>query len=228
MNYDLFIEELYSLQDLEYKKFNSKIICSNNLIGVRTPELKRLAKTIAREDYDSFIRSNKHIYYEEILVHGLVLGYLKLVYIKLKPYVDEFLPYINNWAVCDMTAANLKIYKKNKTKDMCFNDVKKYIKDENPWVNRFGYVLLLDYFIEERYMNEIFDLCRDYQDHYYVKMAIAWLISICYIKQKGRTLTFLKNNKLDDWTYNKTIQKIIESNRVSDDDKKMLRGMKRK
>ena len=226
--YEDFIKELYSLQDLKYKEFNSKIVLADNVIGVRTPELKRIAKIIARGDYKSFFKENRHKYFEETLVHGLVLGYLKLDFKELKTYINEFLPYINNWAICDMTAANLKIFKKNKTKEICLNEIKNYISNDNSWINRFGYILLLDYFIEEKYIDEIFKLCSNYKDHYYVKMGIAWLISICYIKQKGRTLTFLKNNNLDDWTYNKAIQKIIESNRVSDIDKNMLRGMKRK
>ena len=228
MKYEDFINELYSLQDLKYKEFNSKIVGKDNVIGVRTPELKRIAKIIARGDYKSFIENNKHEYFEETLVHGLVLGYLKLEFDELKYYIDSFIPLIDNWAVCDMTVANLKIFKRNKIKDVCFNEIGKYIKNDNPWINRFGYILLLDYFIEEEYISEIFKLCDNYKDHYYVKMGIAWLISVCYIKFKGRTLTFLKNNNLDDWTYNKAIQKISESNRVSDEDKKMLRGMKRK
>lgn len=228
MEYNEFLQELYNLQDLKYKNFHSKLIMSDNLIGVRTPELKKIAKKIARSNYIKFFSENKHNLYEETLVHGLVLGYLKLDFNSLKPYINGFLPYINNWAICDMTAANLNIYKKNKTKDICFNEIKKYISDSNYWINRFGYVLLLDYFIEEKYINEIFELCNNYKDEYYVKMSIAWLISMCYIKFKGRTLTFLKSCKLDDWTYNKSIQKIIESNRIDNSEKTMLKGMKRK
>lgn len=228
MKYEEFLKELYSLQDLKYKEFHSKLIMSDKLIGVRTPELKRIAKVIARSNYEEFFKENKHELYEENLVHGLILSYLKLNFDELKPLVDEFIPYIDNWAVCDTTVANLKVYKKNKTKDIVFNEIKNYIKNNNPWINRFGYVLLLEYFIEEKYMDEIFELCENYKDEYYVKMAIAWLISVCYIKFKGRTLTFLKKNKLDIWTHNKSIQKIIESNRVSDEDKTMLRGLKRK
>lgn len=228
MKYDDFLNELYNLQDLKFKEFQEKLIPNSNIIGVRTPELKRIAKVIARSNYEEFFKCNKHEFYEETLVHGLVLGYLKLDFNDLKPFIDDFITHIDNWAVCDMTAANLKVYKKNKIKDICFNEIKKYIKDKNPWINRFGYILLLDYFIEEEYIDEIFKLCENYKDEYYVKMGIAWLISVCYVKHKGRTLTFLKNNKLDDWTYNKTIQKIIESNRVTKEDKVMLKGMKRK
>ena len=228
MKYNEFLSELYNLQDLKYKEFHSKIIMSDKLIGVRTFELRRMAKTISRSNYDEFFKENKHELNEENMVHGLVLGYLKLDYEDLKIYNESFIPYINNWAVCDMTVSNLKKYVKNKNKDSIFNDIKRYIKDFNPWINRFGYVMLLEYFIEEKYIDEIFKLCENYRDEYYVKMAIAWLISFCYIKYKGRTLTFLKNSNLDDWTYNKSIQKIIESNRVGVEDKNMLRKMRRK
>ena len=228
MNYNDFLDELFNLQDIKFKEFNSKIVCSSDVIGVRTPDLKRIAKTISRSEYKKFFKENRHEYYEEKIVHGLVLGYLKLEFNELKVYINAFLPFIDNWAVCDITAANLKVFKKNKTKDICFEEIKKYIKNDNPWINRFGYILILDYFIEDKYIDEIFRLCSSYKDHYYVKMGIAWLISICYIKQKGRTITFLKNNNLDDWTYNKTIQKIIESNRVSNEEKILLKGMKRK
>lgn len=228
MKYEDFLTELYSLQDLKYKEFHSKLIMSDKLIGVRTPELKRIAKVIARSNYEDFFKENRHELYEENLVHGLVLGYLKLDFNELKPLVDEFIPYIDNWAVCDATVANLKVYKKNKTKDIVFNEIKNYLNNDNPWINRFGYVLLLEYFVEEKYMDEIFELCENYKDHYYVKMAIAWLISMCYIKYKGRTITFLKKHKLDIWTHNKAIQKIIDSYRVDNMDKVILRGLKRK
>ncbi len=228
MKYEDFLTELYSLQDLKYKEFHSKLIMSDKLIGVRTPELKRIAKVIARSNYEDFFKENRHELYEENLVHGLVLGYLKLDFIELKPLVDDFIPYIDNWAVCDATVANLKVYKKNKTKDIVFNEIKNYLKNDNPWINRFGYVLLLEYFIEEKYMDEIFELCENYKNHYYVKMAIAWLVSMCYIKYKGRTITFLKKHKLDIWTHNKAIQKIIDSYRVDNMDKVILRGLKRK
>lgn len=226
MKYDEFLNTLYNLQDLKYKEFQSKLIMSDKIIGVRTPELKRIAKIIARSNYKEFFEENRHELYEENMVHGLVLGYLKLEFEELKEYVNDFIPYIDNWAVCDITVSNLNIYKKNKTKDIVFSEIKKYLTDENPWINRFGYILLLEYFIEEEYINEIFELCETHKDHYYVKMGIAWLISECYINFKGRTLTFLKSKKLDSWTHNKSIQKIIESNRVTDDDKKLLRSFK--
>jgi len=224
--YNDFINELYSLEDLKYKEFHSKLILSDKLIGVRTKELKRMAKTIARSNYKEFFKQNNHKLYEENIVHGLILGYLKLDFNDLNPLIDDFIPYIDNWAVCDLTVSNLKIFSKNK--DIGFIEIKKYLKDNNPWINRFGYVLLLNYYIDDKYIDKIFKLCSNYKDEYYVKMAIAWLVSMCYIKYKDKTLEFLNNNILDKWTYNKTIQKIIESNRVSKEEKLILKGMKLK
>ena len=190
--YNDFLNELYKLQDLKYKEFHSSLILSDNLIGVRTPELKIIAKNISKSDYKKFFKENKHKLYEENIIHGLVLGYLKLNFNDLKPYIDEFIPYIDNWAVCDGTASNLKIF--NKNKESGFIEIKKYLKDNNYWINRFGYVLLLDYYIEDKYIDEIFKLCNNYKNEYYVKMAISWLISMCYIKYKDKTLKFLNNN----------------------------------
>lgn len=223
-NYDKFINYLYNYQDLKYKDFHKRLILTDNLIGIRTPILKKIAKEIAKDNYISFIKYNKHKLYEEKIIHGLLLGYIKEDFKKTKELINSFLPYIDNWAVCDLTVSNLKIFNKNK-KDG-FKEIKKYLKDLNPWINRFGYVLLLTYYIEDNYINDIFKLCNSYQDEYYVKMSIAWLISMCYIKYKDKTLNFLSNNKLDDWTYNKSIQKIIESNRVCKEEKDILRRMK--
>lgn len=226
MKYDDFLSELYSLQDLKYKEFHSKLIMSDKLIGVKTPQLKRIAKIISKSNYKEFFGENRHESYEENLIHGLVLGYLKVKFDLLRPFIDEFISYIDNWAVCDITAANLKIF--NKNKELGFIEIKKYLKNNSFWINRFGYVLLLDYYIEDKYIDEIFKLCEKHKDEYYVKMAIAWLISMCYVKFKNKTLYFLNNNKLDNWTHNKSIQKIIESNRVTIVEKNMLRGLKRK
>ncbi len=224
-NYNEFIDYLYSLKDIKYKDFQEKLILSDNLIGIRTPELKKIAKTIANSNYKGFIKLNKHNLYEEKLIHGLILGYLKLEFNDLKPLIDEFIPYIDNWAICDLTVSNLKIF--NKNKDNGFKEIKKYLKSKNSWINRFGYVLLLNYYINDEYIDKIFGLCENYKDEYYVKMSIAWLISICYIKYKDKTIEYLKNNKLDNWTYNKAMQKIIESNRINKDEKDMLRKFKK-
>lgn len=222
--YDEFIKLLYKHQDLKYKEFHKRLILSDNLIGVRTPILKKIAKQIARGNYNSFIELNKHDLYEETIIHGLILGYIKDNFNGVKELINNFLPYIDNWAICDISVSNLKIF--NKNKEDGFIEIKKYLKNKNIWINRFGYVLLLNYYIDDEYIDQIFILCKNHKDEYYVKMSIAWLLSMCYIKYKEKTLKFLNSNTLDKWTYNKTIQKIIESNRINKDEKTILKGMK--
>lgn len=224
-NYTEFINYLYKYQDLKYREFHKKIILDNNLIGVRTPILKKIAKDISKGDYMSFIKANNHKFYEEKILHGLLLGYIKEDFDTVLNLLNSFLPYVDNWAICDLTISNLKIFNKNKERG--YIEIKKYLKNKNPFINRFGYVLLLTYYIEDKYMDDIFKLCIEYQDEYYVKMSLAWLISMCYIKYKNKTIKFLKENKLDKWTYNKSIQKIIESNRVNEDEKNKLRELKK-
>lgn len=224
-NYTEFINYLYKYQDLKYREFHKKIILDNNLIGVRTPILKKIAKDISKGDYMSFIKANNHKFYEEKILHGLLLGYVKEDFDIVLNLLNSFLPYVDNWAICDLTISNLKIFNKNKERG--YIEIKKYLKNKNPFINRFGYVLLLTYYIEDKYIDDIFKLCIEYQDEYYVKMSLAWLISMCYIKYKNKTIKFLKENKLDKWTYNKSIQKIIESNRVNEDEKNKLRELKK-
>ncbi len=228
MRYEEFLKELNSLQDLKFKDFHSNLIHDDNLIGVKTADLKNVAKKIVKADYDAFIKENKHSFYEENLVHGLLLGYIKKDYIELKKYIDDFIPYIDNWAVCDLTAANLKIYKKKAIREEAFNDIKGYINDKNPWINRFGYVLLLYYYIDDEHIDEIFKLCEKETQEYFVKMAVAWLLSMCFVSYKKDTLAFFKDNKLDKWTYNKALQKLIESKMITDKEKDKLRKMKKK
>lgn len=135
--------------------------------------------------------------------------------------LKDYIQYIDNWALCDVTIANMHILKKYPNKGLKL--VKWCLNSKNEWYNRTGYVIILDYYIKEEYLNEIFTLCNNYtEDKYYVKMAIAWLISICYIKYPKQTLEYIKNNKLCKWTHNKAIQKIRESKRVNELEKNML------
>ena len=223
-NYDDFLNVLYLNQDFKYKEFHGKLILDSNLIGVRTPILKKIAHFISKSDYNNFILNNKHKLYEEKLVHGLLIGYLKLDFYEIIKLLNDFTIYIDNWAICDLTASNLKIFSKNL--DEGFTIIKDYLNNPNTWINRFGYVLLLDYYINDKYIDEILELCKQYKDEYYIKMSIAWLLSMCYLKYNDKTIKFLKQRYLDNWTNNKTIQKIIESKRVSNGEREILKAMK--
>lgn len=226
-------EKLVSLQDEKYREFQSKL-CPNtdNILGVRLPALKQIAKDIAKSNdlktYLNLAKDNytKDSYHEEIMVYGLVIGFAKISINETQKYLDDFLPLIDNWAVCDSVCANLKITKKYPSQ--MFEFLKTQLKSNKPFYIRFAIVLLLDFYINEQYIEEIFNIVDsiDNQD-YYVKMVIAWCLSICYIKMPEITINYLNKCSLDDYTFNKTLQKICESKRVSNEQRIFIKNMKR-
>lgn len=222
-DYNKFIEYLFSLKDDEYQKFNQKIVKIDNIIGIRLPILKNIAKIIAKNDYLSFIKNNKHQYSEEIMLHGLVITYLKIDFNESIKLFDEYIKYIDSWATCDSVVMNYKVVSKNL--DTCLIKIKEYLKSDKPFIKRVGIVLLF-YYLNDDYIDEVLKLINSIKsDDYYVKMANAWLISICLVKYYDKTVKFLKSCQLDDWTYNKALQKAIESFRIKD--KETLRKMKK-
>ena len=222
-NYEKFIEYLFSIKDLNYAKFHSNLTKNNNIIGIKTPILKQIAKNISKTNYIDFIELNNHKYYEEIIIHGLIITYLKDYHLAIKLF-DEYINYIESWASCDIIVCNFKIIKKNL--DNSFIKIKKYLNSPNFWINRVGIVSLLTYYLNDDYIDEVLKISDNINSNeYYVKMANAWLISICLIKYYDKTYNFLLNTKIDNWTYNKALQKAIESYRIKDND--ILKNMKR-
>lgn len=223
-NYNEFIVYLHSFEDKKYKEFNEKLFNENiNSIGIRMNILKDIAKKIDKKT----IRVFKFKYYEEKMIYGLYLGYLKIPFKDVLKEIDDFIIYNDNWAINDSTCSNLKIFKKNLNEGFIF--INKYLKSKEPFKIRFALVLLLDYYINEEYIDKILNICNTINnDNYYVKMANAWLISMCYIKYQKKTYNFLLNNKLDNFTINKAISKIKDSYRVSKEDKLILNTLKRK
>ena len=211
-DYQKFVNYLFSFEDLEYKNFNSKLVLKNNLIGIRVPILKKIAKELAKGNYKEFISIMNHNYHEEVLIHGLILGYIK----DPMNYFDDYIKYMNDWQSCDITISNMKYFKDNQD----INYIKKYL------YHRVGYVILLTYYIKNEYIDELYNIVDNYNsDNYYVKMAVAWLLSYLIIYDKNRAVKYLKKSKLDDFTYNKGIQKAIESKKIKD--KKWLKDLKR-
>lgn len=216
-------EELFEKQDLKYKEFHSSL-CPNvdKIIGVRVPELRKIAKKIALQDYAKFLSEAKDEYYEELLLQGLVIGYAKISIEETFKHLKKFIPKINSWAVCDTTCSNLKITKKHMNE--MWNFLEQYINSKNEYEIRFALVMYLNYFLNEDYIDQILQkIDKITNREYYVQMAIAWLISFAYIKQKEKTEKYLLKNNLDKFTKNKSIQKICESYRVSDEDKQKLK-----
>jgi len=219
--------ELFEKQDLKYKEFHSSL-CPNvdKIIGVRIPELRKMAKEIASKDYDKFLVQAKDEYYEELVLQGLVIGYAKTSIENTFKYLKTFVPKINSWAVCDTTCSNLKITKKYMNEMWDF--LEQYINSKKEYEIRFALVMYLNYYLTEEYIEKILQKIDKIENKaYYVQMAIAWLISFAYIKQKEKTEKYLLENNLDKFTQNKSIQKICESYRVSKEDKEKLRKYKK-
>ena len=212
-----------------YREFSSGIIPDvHNILGVRLPALRKIAKEIYKNgNWQEFVNSAESEFMEETMLRGILIGLIKDKPEKILEYVKNFVPQITNWAVCDTFCNSLKFTKNNK--ELVWEFLKPYLKSKRDYDIRFGVVMLLSFFIEEDYLDEILNLLENIRhEGYYVKMGVAWAVSICYIKFPEKTLKFLKNCKLDDWTFNKSIQKIIESYRVDKSTKETLKKMKRR
>jgi len=218
--------KLFQMQDLKYKKFNSDL-CPNvdNIIGVRIPDLRKYAKELYKNNKLNQIKIEDH-YYEEIMIQGMIIGFQTKENIEnVIQQIKQFVPKINSWAVCDTFSAGLKITKKY-PKEM-FEFVKLYLKSKKEYELRFSIVMLLDYYINDEYIDEVLEILGNVKsDKYYVQMANAWAIAECLVKYYEKTKLFLEDSNLDKFTHNKAIQKAIESYRITDDKKQELRKMK--
>ena len=218
--------KLFNLSEDEYRNFHSKL-CPNteNILGVRLPLLRNMAKDLAKNNWEAYLNNPYNEYYEEIMIEGLTIGYIKTdINTRLK-YIKRFIPKIDNWAICDSFCNNLKFTKNNLNEVWEF--ISTYLSSNKEFELRFAIVMMLHYYINEEYIDRVLHILNDINhEGYYVKMAVAWAISFAYIKFPHKTLVFLKNNNLDSFTYNKSLQKIIESTRVSKEDKDSIRSMK--
>lgn len=222
--------DLISLIDEKYKEFHSNLCPGiNNILGIRVPVLRNYAKQLAKNySLEELLANIDDEYYEEIMLQGMIIGLKKKEeWDVVKQLILDFIPKIDNWAICDTFCAGLKITKKYKNE--MWELIQETLKSSKEFEIRFAVVMILDYYIDEEYLEkdfEIFDQIK--HEDYYVRMAIAWAISICLIKFYNETTSYLINNtSLDNWTYNKAIQKAIESYRITDKQKDELRKMKR-
>lgn len=230
---------LFELQDLKYRDFQAGLIPNiekDLFIGVRTPELRKLAKEIANdEDTIDFLNAVPHKYFDENQLHAFILSEEKNFEICIKK-LEKFLPYIDNWATCDQLCP--KCFKKNKSE--LIKCIGKWLKSKRAYTVRFAIEMLMSYFLDEDFDKKYLDMVSNIRfkskyenvgikldaDKYYVEMMIAWYFATALAKQYKSSLSYIKNKKLLPWTHNKTIQKAIESFRVSDEHKKELRKLK--
>lgn len=221
-------QDLFKMQDLKYKEFHSSL-CPNldHIIGVSVPKLREYAKNLYKNNNLKDIKIEDR-YYEELVIKGMLIGFQTRTPIEeVIKQIKEFVPKINSWAVCDVFCAGLKITKKYPYE--MFEFIKQYLKSKQEYEVRFAIVMLLDYYINDKYIDEVLKILDNIKsDKYYVQMANAWAISICLIKYYNKTLEFLKTTKIDNFTYNKGIQKAIESYRITNEQKKYLKALKRR
>lgn len=218
---------LYDLADDDYKSFHGNLCPgTDNIIGVRIPKLRVYAKELAGGEWEDYLQNAWGDYNEEIMLQGFVIGYAKTDIETRLAYLTEFIPKINNWGTCDSPCMGMKFINKNKERMLGF--IQPYLKSKREYELRFAVVTLLDYYVEAEHIGYVLKVLNTTKhDGYYVKMAVAWTLCECYLKFPKETLEFLESNQLDDWTYNKGIQKMTESRRVSEEEKAMLRKMKR-
>ncbi len=224
---DIITKKLFMMQDKEYRNFTAKSIPNidiDKIIGVRIPDIRALAKEIKNEDYiDNFLDELPHTYHEENLLHGIILGIKYKDIDLLLNKLDAFLKYVDNWAVTDIISP--KLFKKYP--DKVYKHIKKWINSKYEYKIRFGVVSLLQFFLDDNYRHEELELVMNIKyDSYYVNMAIAWFYSFALIKQYDDTIKIFENKILDKWIHNKSIQKAIESYRVSDEQKAYLKTLK--
>ena len=219
---------LFALEDKKYKEFHSKLMPTVNpdtIIGVRTPALRKLAKELAKEPkYMDYIHMLPHDYYDENNLHGFLIETIK-DYTECVAAVNEFLPYVDNWATCDLMSP--KVFKKHRME--LLEQIKIWMTSDHTYTIRYGIEMLMIHFLDEDFKKEYLDwVAAVRSEEYYVNMMIAWYFATALAKQPEATLPYIEENRLDVWTHNKAIQKAVESYRVSKEAKAYLKTLKRK
>ena len=222
--YQEYLNYLISLGETKYGEFSSKLTPTKyELIGIRIPNLRQIAKNITKGDYQSFLEHSQDKYFEEVLIEGLVIASIK----DEKAFLNNFNKYIkkiDNCAINDVFCNSIVLFKKDKYFKLCL----KLSLSPKEFISRVGLISILSHYVSDNNLELIFNTLDNLKsDAYYTKMAAAWLLCDCYIKHPIKTNEYLKISKLNNWTYNKAIQKMKESYRVSKEDKEYLNKLKR-
>lgn len=221
------LKELKAMAEDGYQEFTSALIPgSRPILGVRIPKLRALAKEIAKGDYEAYFQEAGSEYYEEVALRSYVIGYLKLDVEPVMELVKAFIPMIDSWSICDGFCATLKITLKNR--EILWDFLVPYMKSKEEFEIRFATIMMMNYYLNDTYIHQVLSLFDQVtHEGYYAKMGIAWAVATAYAKEPIATLSYLKTSHLDDWTFNKSIQKMMESNRIGQEDKMMLKVLKR-
>ena len=219
-------DELFKFQDEKYRDIQIRILPTINkdtIIGVRTPELRKYAKLLIKSnDYTPFLEELPHEYFDENQLHAFIISESK-DYDECISYINKFLPFVDNWATCDQLSPI--VFKKHT--DELINQIRVWIKSTKTYTIRFGIGMLMKYYLDDNFKPEYLNWVSNIKSNeYYVNMMIAWYFATALAKQYEETLPLIKNQKLDAWTHNKTIQKAIESYRITKEQKEYLKKLK--
>lgn len=219
-------EKLFELRDEDYAAFQSKLtpnVSPELFIGVRVPEVRKLAKAIKKQpETEKFLNKLPHKYYDENMLHGVLLSEMK-DYESCVEKVEAFLPYVDNWAVCDIMSP--KVFKKHKEELLV--KIREWVSSKHTYTCRFGMEMLMSFYLDEDFKPEYLEIpAAVHSDEYYVNMMSAWFFATALAKQWEETIPYLEERKLDVWVHNKTIQKARESYRITKEQKEYLQTLK--
>lgn len=219
--------QLEQIAEPKFRQFTAKLLPgTENILGVRLPLLRKMAKELAKGDWKTYLSNAADGSYEEVMLQGMTLGYAKGDLQGKKEFLERFIPKIDNWSVCDSVCSTIKLAQSQPEEMWEF--LQPYLNSSEEFHIRFALVQLLDYYVNEAYLARVLKAAQQVkQEDYYVNMAQAWLISICYREFPRETLPVLEKNPLKDFTHNKAIQKITESLKVPKEGKERVKRLRR-
>ncbi len=220
-------KRLFEMQDVQYREFMIKLIPTvdeKTVIGIRTPQIRKLAKSLTPGQKSKFTNDLPHRYFEENNLHVAIIEQTK-DYGEMIEQIEKFLPHIDNWATCDMLRP--KIFKNHR--DELLVKIKEWVKSDRPYTVRFALEMLMCYFLDDEFRKEYLEFAAQVRnDEYYIRMMVAWFFATALTKQYKATLPYIEQRKLEKWTHNKAIQKAVESFRISKEQKEHLKTLKQK
>ena len=221
-------EKLFEYQDLGYREFNSKLIPNidkETMIGVRIPDIRKIEKSLSTEEKEEFLLKLPHKYFEENMLHGIIISNMK-DYDKVILNLEKFLPYVDNWAVCDIISP--KIFKKNREKAIV--NILSWIKSDHTYICRFGIGMIMELYLEDEYFKKSYldIIAKIRTKEYYINMMRAWTFQAALAKRWEDAIIYIEKGMLDDFTHNKTISKSCDSLKIGKDKKEYLKTLRRK
>ena len=221
-------EKLFEYQDLGYRDFNSKLIPNidkETMIGLRIPDIRKIEKSLSIEEKEQFLMDLPHKYFEENMLHGIIISNMK-DYDKVIINLEKFLPYVDNWAVCDSISP--KIFKKNREKAIV--NVLSWIKSNHTYVCRFGIGMIMQLYLEDEYFKKSYlDIIAEIKtEDYYINMMRAWTFQVALVKKWKEAIVYIEKGLLDEFTHNKTISKSCDSYKIEKEKKEYLKTLRRK